>query len=212
MWYPVKTPSFAKVILPDLCWNFNKSQKDLYLTFDDGPHPEITPWVLELLEKYQAKGTFFCVGENVEKYPNVIQTIKDQGNSLGNHTFNHLNGWKTPLEMYLDNIKKSFDTFENLCFKTNLFRPPYGKLNLASKLQLKKWNTKIVMWDVLSGDFDSEITPEKCFKNVVENAQNGSIIVFHDSLKAELNLRYVLPKVLDYFSEKGYRFKAIEET
>jgi peptidoglycan/xylan/chitin deacetylase (PgdA/CDA1 family) len=164
---------------------------------------------LELLEKYQAKGTFFCVGENVKSFPNVAKAIINKGHSIGNHTFNHLNGWKIEKYAYLENIQKASNTFEDLSIRTNLFRPPYGKLNLASKTQLKKWNKKIVMWDVLSGDFDPDITTEKCFNNVVKNAQNGSIIVFHDSIKAELKLKIVLPKVLDFFSEKGFLFKAL---
>lgn len=211
MWYTVKTPSIAKVILPDLCWNFSRNEKEIYLTFDDGPHPEITVWVLELLNKYNAKATFFCVGENVKKYPSTVQTLKELGHAIGNHTFNHLNGWKTSKDDYLKNIGESDAAFGNLFLKTRLFRPPYGKLNLGSRAQLAKWNKKIVMWDVLSGDFDSAITNEKCLENVIKNTQNGSIIVFHDSLKAAAKLKSVLPKVLDYYSEKGFKFKAIED-
>ena len=211
MWYTVKTPSIAKVILPDFCWNFSRNQKVIYLTFDDGPHPEITGWVLELLSKYDSKATFFCVGENVKKFPSTIQALKALGHAIGNHTFNHLNGWKTSKDEYLKNIRESDAAFEDISLKTNLFRPPYGKLNMASRSQLANWNKKIVMWDVLSGDFDSKITNEECLENVIRHTQNGSIIVFHDSLKAEAKLKFVLPKVLDYFSEKGFKFKAIED-
>ncbi|MGB5244647.1 MAG: polysaccharide deacetylase family protein [Lutimonas sp.] len=211
MWYAVKTPLIAKVILPDFCWNFSRNQKEIYLTFDDGPHPEITGWVLELLSKYDAKATFFCVGENVKKFPSTIQALKELGHTIGNHTFNHLNGWKTSKDEYLKNVRESDAAFGDLSLKTRLFRPPYGKLNMASRSQLTKWNKKIVMWDVLSGDFDSSITDEKCLENVIKNTQKGSIIVFHDSLKAEAKLKFVLPKVLHYFSEKGFQFKAIED-
>ena len=211
MWYTVKTPSIVKWILPDFCWNFGRNQKEIYLTFDDGPHPEITLWVTELLSKYDSKATFFCVGENVKKFPSTVQDLKALGHSVGNHTFNHLNGWKTSKHMYLENILESDAAFNDLSLTTRLFRPPYGKLNMFSRSRLTKLNKKIVMWDVMSGDFDSTITHEKCFENVIKNTQNGSIVVFHDSLKAEAKLKIVLPKVLDYFSEKGFKFKAIED-
>ena len=178
-------------------------EKVLYLTFDDGPHPQITPFVLETLSHYQAKATFFCIGKNVAAYPNVFRQIIDAGHKVGNHTFNHLNGWKTDDQHYLDDIgaaKKYIDS--------ELFRPPYGRITkFQAELVEKNFQLKTIMWDVLSGDFDTKITGEQCSKNVIHKAGPGSIIVFHDSEKAWPRLETTLPKVLRHFSEAGYSFK-----
>lgn len=177
----------------------------LYLTFDDGPIPEVTPWVLEQLEKFKAKATFFCVGDNVKKHPTVFEQVKRQGHSIGNHTFNHLNGWATEIVPYFHNVRHCASLVNSV-----LFRPPYGKLR-PKQAQFLQRHYRIVMWDVLSGDFDAHVSPEQCFTNVINNAQNGSIVVFHDSLKAKDNLEYTLPKVLEYFSERGYNFEKLNE-
>jgi peptidoglycan/xylan/chitin deacetylase (PgdA/CDA1 family) len=179
-------------------------KKELFLTFDDGPHPTITPFVLASLKQYDAKATFFCVGENVTRYPDVYQQILAEGHAVGNHTYNHINGWKTGDIIYLKNVILATQTIES-----NLFRPPYGRI---SKSQIKELAPvfKIIMWDVLSGDFDLNLSPQKCLHNVVSNAGAGSVIVFHDSEKALPRLEYVLPKSLAYFTEKGYRMKRIE--
>lgn len=197
--YFKKTPLLIKWLYPGLVWNKSRQEKTIYITFDDGPIPQITPWVLEQLAKFDAKATFFCIGENVLKHPDVYEQVKAAGHRIGNHTYNHLNGWKTSTEMYTENVQKCADLVHS-----NLFRPPYGRLKYGQIDKLT--NYQIVMWDVLSGDFDTLISPTTCLHNVLNNTENGSIIVFHDSLKAEKNLRYVLPIVLSFWKEKGYQF------
>ena len=181
--------------------------KTIYLTFDDGPTPEATEWVLEELKKHQAKATFFCIGNNIKNNPNIISKIISDGHTFGNHTFNHLNGWKTSTDLYLKNISLC----ENLLppTKTKLFRPPYGKIKSSQANELIKMGYKIIMWDVLSADFDPSITKEKCLKNVISNIAPGSIIIFHDSVKAFKNLEYTLPKVLDYIDENNFKYATI---
>lgn len=200
--YFVKTPFLFKRILPKAIWDLYTTDPILYLTFDDGPVPETTPWVLSTLKEYNAKATFFCVGENVRKHSALFHELVNGGHSIGNHTFNHLNGWKTSTDKYLENVRQCREiTFP-------LFRPPYGRLKLSQYQRLLPEFT-IVMWDVLSGDFDEKLNGEDCFKNVKNNAQKGSVIVFHDSIKAFPRLKTALPKVLKHFSKKGFRFEAI---
>lgn len=204
MFYMVKTPWWLKKIYPECIWQMPRKEKKIYLTFDDGPHPVATPFVLEQLKKYNAKGTFFCIGKNVDEYPFLYKDILDDAHSTGNHTYNHLNGWKTDDAVYMDNVlqaKKRIDS--------SLFRPPYGR---ASKFQLqllKKQNLVPVMWTVLSGDFDIGLTKEKCLRNVMNNTAEGAIVIFHDSAKAMERMQYVLPRVLDHFSSKGFQFERI---
>lgn len=205
MFYFVKTPWLLKKMYPKGIWNIATKEKVLYLTFDDGPHPEATLFVLDELKKYNASATFFCIGKNVAQHGEIYSRILNEGHRTANHTFNHLNGWKTDDKKYFENMlqaKKYIDSY--------LFRPPYGRI---SKLQLKylaeKFGMKVIMWSVLSGDFDAAISPETCLKNVMLSAKSGSIIVFHDSEKAFEKVKYVLPKVLKIFSEKGYRFDKI---
>jgi peptidoglycan/xylan/chitin deacetylase (PgdA/CDA1 family) len=203
--YLVKTQWWLrKLYAPGLTWKIQTKRNELFLTFDDGPHPTITPFVLQCLKKYNAKATFFCIGNNVKQYPDVYQQILDEGHSVGNHTNNHLNGWKTGDIIYLKNIILAGQLIES-----NLFRPPYGRI---SKSQVKELSPvfDIIMWDVLSGDFDLKLSPQKCLKNVVNNASKGSVIVFHDSEKAFLRLEYVLPKALEYFSQQGYLMESIK--
>lgn len=201
--YLVKSSYFIKKYYSNFIWKITTTEKIIYLTFDDGPTPEITEWTLATLKSFNAKATFFCVGSNVVKYPEIFQQIISEGHAVGNHTHHHLNGWHTNNEDYLRNIKK--------CEKvvtSNLFRPPYGRIK-KSQYELIKEEYQVIMWDVLSGDFDSKTTPEKCLSNVIDNTTEGAIIVFHDSLKAASNLKYTLPKVLEYFVEQGYRFEVI---
>ena len=204
--YFIKTPSLVKLFFNNWVWSFSSKEKVLYLTFDDGPTPEITNWTLEQLQTYNAKATFFCIGKNVVNHPEIYQNIISRKHSIGNHTNNHLNGYKTNTRTYLNNI----DICEkNFAIKPTLFRPPYGKLKLSQAEKLRKKGYKIIMWDVLSADFDTSITPEECLQNVIRHVKNGSIIVFHDSVKAQEKLKFVLPKVLEFYSKKGYNFNAI---
>jgi len=201
----VKTPQFIQKLFPNFTWRIPTNDKVIHLTFDDGPIPEVTPWVLEQLAQHDAKATFFCVGDNVRKHPEVLDMVRQAGHSLGNHTFNHLNGWLSDNMQYFLNVRRCAHAL-----RSNLFRPPYGRLKPRQGDFLLR-HYRIVMWDVLSGDFDPEITAEQCLQNVLENARRGSIVVFHDSLKAWEKLQYVLPMVLAHFTSNGYRFERLEE-
>ncbi len=213
--YLVKTPWWLRALYPGLTWRIRTREKVIYLTFDDGPHETATPFVLEQLKQYGAKATFFCIGKNVAAYPAIYQRILDEGHTTGNHTYHHLNGWKISNETYLADIAEA-----GKLIWSPLFRPPYGRL---SREQIRlihqlaettkepgiKRVKQIIMWDVLSGDFDTNLTPEACLAYVLYHARPGSIIVFHDSTKAWEKMSYALPKVLDYFSGAGYQFKSI---
>ena len=181
----------------------------MYLTFDDGPHETATPFVLDQLAQYNAKATFFCIGKNVATHPEIYQRILNEGHSTGNHTYNHVNGWKVSDEVYLEEIRQT-----GLLIKSNLFRPPYGRIKKSQIKKLQTPNSKLqtIMWDVLSGDFDTNLTAEACIGYVLYHSKPGSIIVFHDSTKAMERMQYALPKVLEHFSKEGYVFKGIEES
>ncbi len=203
--YLIKTPQVIQNLFPNFTWRIPTKEKVLFLTFDDGPVPEVTPWVLEQLERFNAKATFFAVGDNIRKHPEIFQMIKEKGHSVGNHTFNHLNGWTTENIPYYHNVRHCAQLMDS-----SLFRPPYGRLK-PRQAQFLLRHYRIIMWEVLSGDFDIKITPEECANNVLKNARPGSIVVFHDSLKAQHNLEYALPKVLEEFTQSGYRFEQLEE-
>jgi len=209
MKYFVKTPWLIKKIFPTYLWSVPTKEKILYLTFDDGPHPEITTFVLSQLKKYNALATFFCLGKNVLAFPEVYRQILDGGHTVGNHTQNHLNGWKTADDVYLKDIGEAANYIDS-----NLFRPPYGKITLFQAKNLpavmKERKAKVVMWDVLSADFDAEITEERCLQFVIFRCTPGSIVVFHDSEKAFRKLNYVLPRVLHHFKNEGFKFVALE--
>lgn len=196
----VKTPKLVQAFMPAYTWHIPTAEQVLYLTFDDGPIPKVTPWVLETLKSFGAKATFFCVGDNVQKHPEIFRQILEDGHTVGNHTFNHLNGWQTDHVVYLNNVRKCARIV-----KSRLFRPPYGRL-LPRQREFLQRHFQIVMWDVLSGDYDPDISPEQCLQNVLDNAHPGSIVVMHDSLKAARNLRFSLPVILEYFAAQGYRF------
>ncbi|MDC8002117.1 polysaccharide deacetylase family protein [Aequorivita todarodis] len=206
-------PKFIQRLYPERIWAFSRKQHSVYLTFDDGPIPKVTPWVLDELKKHHAKATFFCIGENVQKHPEIFQRIISEGHSIGNHTFNHLNGWKTATSAYIENVEKAERQMgNNSKFKiqdSRLFRPPYGKITSKQAKILQRKGFKIVMWDIISYDYDAAISEEKCLQNVLKNIKPGSVVVFHDSLKAEKNLRYVLPKVLGFIGEKNWLCKPI---
>ncbi len=200
----LKKEHIAAKIFRDLTWHFTGKDNELFLTFDDGPTPEITPWVLATLKESNARATFFCIGKNVKKHPDLYNQILSEGHSVGNHSYTHIKGWKTSNQKYVESVQKAAQVIDS-----NLFRPPFGKIRPQQIGQLKQ-DFKIIMWDVFSRDYDSKLDKEKCLKNVLELSESGSIVVFHDTLKAERNLKYVLPKVLKHFSEQGFVFNPIE--
>ena len=218
--YTVRPPFFLKWYYPNLIWNKNTKEKVVYLTFDDGPIPNVTDFVLNTLKSFHVKATFFCIGDNIDKHPTVFERIKLEGHVIGNHTYNHLKGWKTDDKTYVENFWKCQELTQS-----HLFRPPYGRIKKSqiSKL-VRGWfpmavgmtvdnkpktedcKLQVIMWDVLSGDFDINLSLEKCYQNVVKNVRNGSIIVFHDSLKAWDRLEYALPKSIEFLLNEGYSF------
>jgi peptidoglycan/xylan/chitin deacetylase (PgdA/CDA1 family) len=212
-----RTPFLFPLLYPSLVWRMPGHHKEIYLTFDDGPVPGPTEFALHTLSRYEALATFFCIGDNIRKHPQVFQKVVDDGHAIGNHTFNHLNGWRTDTPKYLENIKlcdeaiasryashaNSSSTSQGL----TLFRPPYGRIT-RKQIRLLS-NYKIIMWDVLSIDYNKRLSPETCLRNTINACRAGSIVVFHDSYKAEKNMSYVLPRLLEHFSERGYSFKAI---
>lgn len=209
MFYLEKTPWWLKKWYSGLVWNIppRADEKVLYMTFDDGPHPVATPFVLDILRQYDARASFFCIGKNVQEHPQIYRRILDEGHRAGNHTQNHLNGWKTSDADYLSNISQAAKFIDS-----DLFRPPYGRISAfqASLLRKPPLSYKIIMWDVLSADFDRKLSPERCSRNVIRHARPGSIVVFHDSEKAFPRLEKALPAVLGYFKERGYRFEVLE--
>lgn len=204
----VKPMRIFRMFYPSLLWHMPKTdKKTIYLTFDDGPHPLITPLVLDILKRYNAKATFFCIGNNVKKYPATFEMIKKEGHAIGSHSFNHENGWKTKNDEYI----KSFNVANEL-IHSDLFRPPYGKIKYS---QIKKLTTlsstlHLVAWTVIAYDFDHAISARRVYKNVIRNAGDGAIVTFHDSLKANTNMITALPRVLEYYKNKGFEFKPIE--
>lgn len=211
----VKTSFLIKKIFSNYVWDIPNRENKVFLTFDDGPIPGITEWTLEQLKAYNVKATFFCIGDNIEKHPEIFKKIIQDEHVIGNHTFNHLKGWETSLEEYIENTRNCSSLIEKQEARGNkqeiaLFRPPYGKIKPSQSRVLRKLGYKIIMWDVLSCDFDQTITPEECLDNVLKNVVSGSIIVFHDSVKAEQNLKYVLPKTLAFLKEKGFVCEKID--
>lgn len=220
----VTVPRFVQRMFPKRIWAL-PSNHTVYLTFDDGPIPEVTPWVLDLLKKYSAKATFFCIGDNVQKHTEIFKRIVSEGHTTGNHTFHHVKGWNTITEAYIENFERcekamvsaKYDAASEVNRNKNsnatgtLFRPPYGRITSNQARSLQKKGVTIVMWSLLSYDFDHTLSEEKCLQKVLKNLKPGSIVVFHDSIKAEKNLRYVLPKVLKFISEKGWNSEAMPD-
>ncbi len=209
---PVKTPVIAKKAFPNFLWHVDTTEKELYLTFDDGPTPDITQWTLDTLKEYSAKATFFCIGSNIKKYPEIFQRIIKDDHSIGNHTQHHIKGWTTSKRDYLEDVKEAENTIANqseFIQTKKFFRPPYGQIKPRQGKALTKLGYEVVMWDVLSFDWDKNVSPEQCLTYVLNNSQPGSIIVFHDSIKASKNMMNTLPAVLEKFSELGFKFKAL---
>lgn len=204
--YLTRSPFWLQWFYPTLTWRKNRKEKIIYLTFDDGPIPVVTPYVLNTLKKFNAQATFFCIGENIDKYPEIFSEVISEGHTVGNHTHSHLKGWNTRDDDYLNDISKC-SGFTG----SRLFRPPYGRIKKSQIAAINKQfpETEIVMWDVLSGDFDQTISARTCINNVLKNTRNGSIIVFHDSIKAFGLLEQSLPIVLEKLSAQGFVFRTL---
>ena len=209
---PVKTPSFIRWLFPKYTWKKPTKEKVIYLTFDDGPVPEITPWVLQELEKHNAKATFFCIGENINKNPTIFKDLIQKGHAIGNHTYNHLLGWQTNTKEYLDNTAKAEDVIngntEDVIIPKKLFRPPFGKIKKDQGKGVLKKGYEIVMWQILTFGWETGTTPNQCLENALKT-KKGDIIVFHDSIKASKNMMHTLPLFLKHYSEKGFQFKTL---
>ena len=203
---PARVPRFIQKLYPHRVWRIESSSNELFLTFDDGPHPDITPRVLDLLNEYDAKATFFCIGDRVKKYPAIVEQIIAAGHIIGNHTQHHLNGWKTSANEYVVDVEEA-----QRLIKTSLFRPPYGRMTGKQARAIRKMGMKIIMWTILSADYDQDISPADVSKRVTENIENGSILVFHDSEKAELNMMYALTELLKKGSQKGFKFSVLDK-
>lgn len=206
----VSIPKIFPWLFRKYLWNVSTNSKIIYLTFDDGPTPEVTSWVLHQLSLYQAKATFFCIGSRIQAYPELVVQLLEEGHLLANHTYEHVNGWKTITNDYVNEVLKTQDTIQTFQEnKTKYFRPPYGKITPKQTNALIKQGYHIVMWDILTYDFNSEFSVEKTLQKIYKYTQNGSIVVFHDSIKCKEKLYFMLPKVLQYFHEKGYQFHAL---
>ena len=199
----IKTPTLIQFFFPSLLWSKKRDKKILYLTFDDGPYNMLSPFILDELKKYKAKATFFYLGSKAEKYPQLIKRCKDENHKIGNHTYSHPNGWKTKNNRYYQDIEKA-----NKLLNSNLFRPPYGRIKPSQINHLKKYY-KIIMWDILSWDFDKKTSPEECYNNIINNTKSGSIIVLHENEKSAKTVKEVLPKILSYFSSQGFKFEKL---
>lgn len=200
----INLPLILKRLFKDLTWDKKTKEKVIYLTFDDGPNPEITPKVLKILDAYNSKATFFCVGENVLNFPETYNLVIGDGHGVGNHSYNHISGWKTSNIEYFSNIEKARKLIDS-----KLFRPPYGRITPSQIKYLKK-KYSIIMWSVLTYDFDKKVTKEQCLKNSIINTKPGSVVVFHDSFKSANNMLFALPFFLKHFIEDGYKFEVLK--
>lgn len=194
----LQVPEILKSVIKNVVWRINPAKKVIYLTFDDGPNSRVTPLVLDILDRFEVKATFFCVGENVSRFPDVFDEVKRRGHTVGNHTFNHLKGFEYATDYYVRNVEKA-----NGYIKSDLFRPPHGQIK-PSQIKALKDDYRIIMWDFITYDYDKRIEPEKIIAEVKKRSRNGSIVVFHDSLKAEKNVLQVLPEALRFWKENGY--------
>jgi peptidoglycan/xylan/chitin deacetylase (PgdA/CDA1 family) len=201
---PARPPKLLQSLLPQCFWNLPNKQNKIYLTFDDGPTPEVLPVILKTLDAYKIPATFFCVGENLAKHPDLVWEMQKRGHAIGNHTYNHISGWRTKNVHYFENVEACHKVYQS-----KLFRPPYGRLRASQANELKR-KYKIIMWDVLSYDYDKKVLPEICFRNVIDATKSGSVIVFHDNIKALKNLEYALPRSIDFLLKKDFVFDVIK--
>ncbi|HPS96076.1 MAG: polysaccharide deacetylase family protein [Bacteroidales bacterium] len=197
-------PKFLRKLFPSFIWSFDNETDGIYLTFDDGPRPEVTPWILDQLDRYNAKATFFCIGKNVELYPELYEEILRRGHAVGNHSYSHVKGWGMETGLYVRDIDTASDLIHS-----NLFRPPYARIG-PNQARVLSERYKIVMWNVVSRDYSKRVSGRKCVKNVLPHLKPGAVIVFHDSIKSSKNLWYALPRVLEAIKAKEYRCKKIE--
>lgn len=198
-------PQIIRYLYPSAIWRMDKDERAVYLTFDDGPIPRVTPWVLDVLDKYGIKATFFMVGDNIRKHPDEFRMVVERGHKIGNHTFNHIRGLSYDINSYLENTEKAC----RMMMETNLFRPPHGYMSPKQYAELKK-RYKIIMWDLVTRDYNRKFNGKQILQKVKKYARNGSIITFHDSIKSEENLKYALPKAIEWLKEQGYEFKVFE--
>ena len=212
MFYSHHTPLFIQKLFPKNIWQKKTTKKVIYLTFDDGPTPAVTDWVIDILAKYRARATFFCLGKNIEQHPKIIQRLLQNSHLIANHSYSHYKGWRTHNTRYVTDIEKAQKLIQSIYTKSvsdKLFRPPYGKSGYFQAKALRKKGYKIVLWSVLSGDFDTNLVPEKAIEKILKHTRSGSIVVFHDSKKAFENLQIILPKMLSYWTNKGYTFEIL---
>ena len=202
---PVVVPFWLRLLYPRRTWSYKEIEKTLYLSFDDGPHPVITPKVLELLRHFNAKATFFCLGKNVSSHPDIFERIKADGHSIGNHSYHHVNGWKASNASYLEDVMHA-----NELIKSPLYRPPYGRLKFSQASLLREMGYQLIMWTLLSADYDQRLSKEDCYQRIWKHLHPGAIVLFHDSEKAAGNMLYALERLLNEASNMGYQFKAIE--
>lgn len=206
----VKTPVYIPYLFSNYWWTIPTTRPEVFLTFDDGPNPEITPWVLDQLAKYDAKATFFLVGDNVRKYPRLAKEVLEAGHTIGNHTYSHMNGWKNSSHIYLQEVEKADCIIEDvLGFRPRYFRPPYGRINFFTSKKILK-NHQVIMWDILARDFDFRLTNRQCIDNVIDNYQFGSTIVLHDSAKCAGRVKAILPEILYHFKQSEVHLAPIK--
>jgi len=203
---PALIPRMVTWLFPNRVWQIPTAQKEIFLSFDDGPHPRITPMVLDMLASHGAKASFFCIGDRVKRFPGIYQRIVDEGHAIGNHTFHHLNGWKTNDADYLTNITEAA-----LCIDSRLFRPPYGRIKGSQARAIVAKGFKTIMWTVLSGDYDAKLNPAQCANRVLKNIEPGFIFLFHDAEKAEKNMLFALEKLLEASKLQGFRCEKIND-
>jgi peptidoglycan/xylan/chitin deacetylase (PgdA/CDA1 family) len=200
----IQPKSILKKIYPRAIWHFDRTEKKIFLTFDDGPIPELTEWILHELQSFNANATFFCVGDNILKYPHLFEKIKSNGHLVANHSMHHIKGFKNTVADYLKDVESCRQLLDN-----NFFRPPYGQLKRSQYKALIQKQYKIILWDVISYDYE-KISPQVCASNAISNTKNGSVVLFHDNLKAEKNLKYALPLFLEHFSSRNYKFESLK--